>query len=239
MIRANFFDAIRPHFGGKMDQDQVTGINALLEAGRDLPLHHMANVLAQVRRETGGIMAPIKETVQASHKNRNPTDDEVVRRLDRAFAAGKLPWVKTPYWRDTPSWFGRGQIQITHKRNYDLFGIRNPDDALKLDVSARVAVEGMRDGKFTGRKLSDYRFPEALSSPPDLNPRRIVNGRDGSDADVARFHRQFAAALEASGWGQPVRNVPGPIRTAEALHEAPEARGGLWAWVMSLLGAKR
>jgi hypothetical protein len=239
MIRAKFFDAIRPALGGKLDQDQVNGMNALLAAGEGLPLHHMANVLAQVRRETGGIMAPIKETVMASHKNRNPTDDEVVKRLEKAWTSGKLPWVKTPYWRDTPSWFGRGQIQITHKRNYDRFGIKNPDDALRLDVSARVAVEGMTKGMFTGRKLSDYRFPEALSSPPNLNPRRIVNGQDGSDAEVARFHRQFAAALEAADWGKPVRAVNPPPRTPEALQDMPEApRGGLWARLLKLLGAK-
>jgi hypothetical protein len=239
MIRAKFFDAIRPALGGKLDQDQVNGMNALLAAGEGLPLHHMANVLAQVRRETGGIMAPIKETVLVSHKNRNPTDAEVVKRLEKAWTSGKLPWVKTPYWRDAPSWFGRGQIQITHKRNYDRFGIKNPDDALRLDVSARVAVEGMTKGMFTGRKLSDYRFPEALSSPPSLNPRRIVNGQDGSDAEVARFHRQFAAALEAADWGKLVRAVNPPPRTPEALQDMPEApRGGLWARLLKLLGAK-
>jgi hypothetical protein len=74
-------------------------MDALLDAGKDLPLHHMANVLAQVRRETGGIMAPIKETVMSSHEDRNPSDSVVVGRLDRAYAAGLLPWVTTPYWR--------------------------------------------------------------------------------------------------------------------------------------------
>ena len=236
MIRAKFFDVIRPAFGGKLDQDQVAGMNALFDAGRDLPLHHMANVLAQVRRETGGIMAPIKETVMASHKNRNPTDAEVVKRLEKAWAGGKLPWVKSPYWRGNPAWFGRGQIQITHRENYAKFGISNPDDALRLDVSARVAVKGMAEGMFRGRKLSDYRFPEALASPPAMNPRRIVNGQDGSDAEVARFHRQFATALETARWGQvgslAVNHAP---RTPEALQPMPEApRGGFWAWVFNL-----
>lgn len=237
MIRAKFFDAIRPAFSGKLDQDQVNGMNALFDAGQDLPLHHMANVLAQVRRETGGIMGPIKETVMASHKNRNPSDADVVKRLEKAFAAGKLPWVKTPYWRGVPSWFGRGQIQITHRANYAKFGITAPDDALKLHISAHVAVTGMRDGLFTGRKLGDYRFPQALSSPPAMNPRRIVNGQDGSDAQVARYHRQFAAALEAAHWGvsgsMAVNHAP---RTAEALQDVPAApRGGWLAWLFNLI----
>ena len=216
MNRTAFYTAIRPAFGGSMGEAQVTGINALLDAGRDLPLHHMANVLAQVRRETGGHMAPIKETVMPSHKDKNPSDAEVIRRLDRAFARGQLKWVKTPYWRD--GWFGRGQIQITHRANYAAFGISKPDDALHLPISAHVAVTGMREGKFTGRKLSDYSFPAALDAPPKQNPRRIVNGQDGSDAEVAKSHRQFAAALEKAGWGS---NITKP--TPPAPKPAPES----------------
>ena len=53
MIRRKFFDAIRGAMGS-LDPETVAGIEALLDAGRHLPLHHMANVLAQVRRETGG-----------------------------------------------------------------------------------------------------------------------------------------------------------------------------------------
>jgi predicted chitinase len=195
--RTTFLEVVRPFFNGKLDQDQINGMFALLDAGKGLPLHHMANILAQVRRETGGIMAPIKETVLASHKDRNPSDAEVISRLDRAFSAGRLTWVKTPYWRD--GWFGRGQIQITHKSNYDKFGVTK-DQALVLRHSARIAVEGMSKGMFTGRKLSDYNFPTDLDNPARTNPRRIVNGVDGSDKDVARFHRQFATALQKARW---------------------------------------
>jgi predicted chitinase len=197
MNRETFFKAIRPAFRS-LNVRQVEGMESLLDAGRHLPLHHMANVLAQVRRETGGHMAPIKETVMPSHKDKNPSDAEVIRRLDRAFAAGKLKWVKTPYWRD--GWFGRGQIQLTHQKNYAKFGITNPEDAMQLQVSARIAVQGMERGMFTSKKLADYAFPAALDAPPARNPRRIVNGQDGSDAEVAGFHRQFVAALEKAGW---------------------------------------
>ena len=197
MDRSAFFRSIRPSFGGWLDQSQVDGMSALLDAGADLAFHHMAHVLAHVRRETGGIMAPIKETVQPWHNDKNPSDAEVIRRLDAAFAKGQLPWVKSPYWRD--GWFGRGQIQITHEGNYRKFGVTK-DEALELSHSARIAVTGMRDGLFTGRKLADYRFPNALDAKPRDNPRRIVNGEDGSDEQVAGFHRQFATALAAAGW---------------------------------------
>jgi hypothetical protein len=217
MNRDTFFKAIRPAFRS-LNVRQVEGMESLLDAGRHLPLHHMANVLAQVRRETGGHMAPIKETVMPSHKDKNPSDAEVIRRLDRAFAAGKLKWVKTPYWRD--GWFGRGQIQLTHQKNYAKFGITNPEDAMQLQVSARIAVQGMEHGMFTSKKLADYAFPAALDAPPARNPRRIVNGQDGSDAEVAGFHRQFVAALEKAGW-EPAN----PSRT-EHPAAAPQSASG-------------
>lgn len=219
MNRETFFNAIRPAFGS-LNVRQVEGMNALLDAGQHLPLHHMANVLAQVRRETGGYMFPIKETVMPSHKEKNPPDAEVIRRLDRAFAAGKLKWVKAPYWQD--GWFGRGQIQLTHRANYLKFGITNPENAMQPEVSAKVAVRGMAEGLFTGRRLADYDFPAALDAPPKLNPRRIVNGQDGSDAEVAGFHRQFAAALENAGWEPARMNHPGKQALQPRPRLAPE-----------------
>lgn len=215
MNNAAFFDAMRKHFGGRLSDYQVQGMSALLLAGADLPLQHMANVLAQVRRETGDHMAPIKETVMPYHKDKNPSDATVIARLDKAWKAGKLRGVKEPYWRD--GWFGRSQIQLSHRRNYERMGLaigvdllRNPQLALNLDVSAKIAVTGMRDGMFTGKRLSDYRFPEAVDNPAATNPRRIVNGPDGSDKEVARFHRQFAAALEAARFGREAPAQPQP-----------------------------
>jgi hypothetical protein len=215
MNKQIFYATIRNHFGGKLDGAQVDGMDALLDAGSDLPLHHMANVLAQVRRETGGIMSPIKETVMAHHKDKNPSDSVVVGRLDKAFADGNLPWVKKPYWRT--GWFGRGQIQITHKANYDKFGV-NKLQALQQPYSAQIAVRGMRDGMFTGRKLSDYTFPAALANPPSSNPRRIVNGPDGSDAEVGRFHLHFAEALYKAGWDEvEAKTTAAPVQDSAQL----------------------
>ena len=206
MNRVKFFNALRTRssvlFGSSLTTPQVMGVDALLDAGKDLPLHHMANVLAQVHHETGGGMYPVKETVLPNHNDKLPSDAEVKRRLEAAWSSGRLRQVgvKTPYWRDGA--FGRGQIQITHEKNYAKFGITNYSDALKLDVSARIAVEGMRDGMFTGKKLSDYDFPSALNNPPRTNPRRIVNGPDGTDDKIRATHFAFVWALEAGGWGE-------------------------------------
>jgi len=210
MNREAFFAAIRPAFGNRLSQPQVAGIEAILYAAIEakvLDPHHVAHVLAHVRRETGGYMSPIKETVMPSHRDKNPSDAEVMQRLERAFARGKLPWVKKPYWRDGA--FGRGPIQITHWRNYEKIGraigvdLRGkPDLAMDPTIGGKIAVIGMRDGLFTGKKLADYRFPAALDAAPKNHPRRIVNGQDGSDAEVAKFHRQFHAALVKAGWSE-------------------------------------
>lgn len=213
MNREAFFAAIRPAFGNRLSQPQVAGMEAILDACIDAKVtdvHHVANILGQTRRETGGYMSPIKETVMPWHKDKNPSDATVMQRLDRAWAAGKLGKVKKPYWRTGE--FGRGQIQLTHAENRAKFGIRNRDDLLKLDVSAKVAVVGMRDGLFRGHKLADYDFPAALDAPQRNNPRRIVNGNDGSDAEVAKFHRQFHAALVKAGWSEAVKPAEAPKR---------------------------
>jgi hypothetical protein len=77
---------------------------------------------------------------------------------------------------------------------------------------------------FTGRMMSDYSFPAALDAPPDRNPRRIVNGKDGSDKEVAGYHRQFAAALDAADWGGEVTYAADPGHTPTANPLGPLSR---------------
>lgn len=227
MNMQKFYASVRASlYKGILVQSDVDGINSILEVCKGVGVtdpHHVANILAQVHHETGGYMLPIKETVMPNHKDKNPSDEEVIRRLDNAFAAGKLPWVKTPYWRK--GWFGRGQIQITHEEMYAKVGNRigvnlvgNPNLALNLGVSAMIAVVGMSEGLFTGRKLGDYKFPEALDAEPKQNPRRIVNGVDGTDKEVARVHRLFYNALLASVEGNvPVTPNPKPVRNRSVI----------------------
>ena len=219
MNREAFFTALRKRdsglFGTSLSPKQKAGIESILDAveGELTDVQHVANVLAQVYRETGGYMSPIKETVMPWHKDKNPSDAEVIRRLDRAWAKGQLKGVKAPYWRDGE--FGRGQLQVTHRDNRlklaAVTGIdfgNNRDLLLDPKSSAIAAVAGMKFGIFRGKKLADYKFPDALDAPPSRNPRRIVNGNDGSDREVAQNHRVFLAALEAAGWGAKPRLVP-------------------------------
>ena len=244
MNRANFFAQLRRRdsgvFGSSLSQAQVEGTEAILDAaawhGLEDP-RHVANVLGQVYHETGGYMSPIKETVFASHRDKAPSDSEVIRRLDRAFSRGQLPWVRTPYWRD--GWFGRGMIQITHKRNYRKLGDRlgvdlvgDRDLTLNPEISARIAVVGMAEGLFTGVGLSDF-FNDGRDDA--RGARRIVNGPDGTDSKVAGHHNAFMRALREGGWQLPAE--PGPVKpTPEDEAEDAEA---LLAYIAKLIDDHR
>lgn len=109
MDRTAFFGGVRSSlFGGRLSQPAVDGLEAIIaspERNRITDIRHVVNIMAQVQHETGGYILPIKETVYASLKDKNPPDEAVKKRLEAAFAKGRLSWVKTPYWRD--GWFGR------------------------------------------------------------------------------------------------------------------------------------
>lgn len=206
--RAEFYTDLKKSSGtfkGRLTTPQVAGIESLLNAAISHKvdnLHHVANMLAETHHETGGYMSPIKETVMPSSSNKNPSDATVITRLDNAWKKGQLPWVKEPYWRD--GWFGRGQVQITHKDNYAKVGkaigvdlVKTPDLALDPVISGEIVVVAMLEGLFTGKKLADFNFPTALNADVPHNPRRIINGKDGTDIEVAKTHRVFYNALVA------------------------------------------
>ncbi len=233
MNRKAFFDLAKASlFGGRLTVQQVDGMDAILDACERhgvTDIDHVAHVLAHVRRETGGYMLGIKETVMPHHADKNPSDATVIARLDNAWAKGALGKVSRPYWRDGA--FGRGPIQITHWGNYEKFGKRlgvplrtNPSLALDPKIGADIAVVGMKEGLFRKVKLSDFKFPEALRAPPDKNPRRIVNGKDGSDQEVAASHRLFVSALRGAGYGEIAAAARGPtVAEAKAYHAEVEA----------------
>lgn len=197
-----FAYARRAPFGGRLSQGQIDGMNALFRcwASHKIPgpdNRHLAYILASVFHETGGRMVPVRETFAS-------TDAGAIAALDKAWKAGKLGQVSLPYWRkdkDGKSWFGRGDIQITHKENYNKLGERigvdlvgNPSLALDLDVSAEIAIVGMLEGLFTGKKLTDY---FNLKKDDPVGARAVVNGRDKAKL-IARYYKSFLDALEAA-----------------------------------------
>lgn len=209
--KETFFSALRARnsgvFGTSLSQKQVSGTEAILDACVDFPLSHTAHVLAEVYRETGGGMWPVKETVYSYSKDQNPSDALVISRLERAWKRDQLPWVHVPYWRD--GWFGRGQIQLTHEDNYrkasalvDVDLVSNPSAALNLEVSAKIAAEGCRAGMFRGHRLADFDRPDGYDH---YSARDIVNGDKKAVGDeIAESAAAFEKALKAGNW----RSVP-------------------------------
>jgi hypothetical protein len=65
--------------------------------------------------------------------------------------------------------------------------------ALVASTSALITVGGMRDGDFTGMKLSDYIKPGSVDY---VNARRIVNGTDRAE-QIAGYAEKYEEALRA------------------------------------------
>lgn len=178
-------------------------------------------------------MQPVIETRQPGEAT-NPSVDEAIRRLEKAWAAGKMPWVKTAYWRKDAaglSWLGRGLPQVTHRVNYERaereLGVpftKRPELMLKIEHAVPVAFEGMVEGWFTGKKLSDYL---AGTKPDYLNARRIINGTE-SAATVAGYAVKFESALRASGFGA-VKTDPVPAPSPAVPTPANDNEPGFWA----------
>lgn len=198
-----FFVKARPIFGGHYNASEVEGLNAIMgeTERRNIPdIRWPSYMMATSYHETGGTMQPVIETRQPRETS-NPSVDTAIARLERAWAAGKMPWVHQPYWRKDAaglSWLGRGLPQVTHKANYEWAeketGIpftKNPDLMLVMANAVPVMFIGMIEGKFTGKKLGDY-FNATKDDPRDA--RRIINALESADK-VARYHRLFLSAL--------------------------------------------
>ena len=188
----------RAPFGGRLTQLQVEGVERLIAAwDRNAPQpadeRQLAYVLATIFHETGGRMQTVRETFATS-------DAQAIRRLDAAMAAGRLRQVSKPYWR--AGWFGRGDVQTTHERNYRKVGeaigvdlVADPAKLLNPDVSAKAAIVGMLQGLFVpGHDLDRYFNPER--EDPE-GARRIINGTDKASL-IAGYYRNFLDSLEAA-----------------------------------------
>lgn len=165
-----FFDRIRRAvFGGRLTPTQVDGIEKIM-AFRDkmwptMSYDELAYVLATVVHETAFTMQPIAERGSKKYLQSKPY----------------FPWI------------GRGLVQITWEKNYKLFRISNPEDALKWPVALDVCFRGMVKGMFTGKRLADYIVPG--KKPNYVGARRIINGTDRA-ALIAGYALAFQDALK-------------------------------------------
>jgi hypothetical protein len=238
-----FAYARRAPFGGRLSDGQVKGMNALFRcwASHKIPGSDnnrlLAYILASVFHETGGRMLPVRETLAS-------TDAGAIAALEKAWKAGKLGQVKTPYWRkdkDGKSWFGRGDIQLTYRVNYDALGKRigvdlvgNPSLALDVDISAEIAIVGMLEGLFTKRKLTDF---FNLKKDDPIGARAVVNGTDKAKL-IAGYYKSFLDALEAATLAR-FNGQPADVAALDAQPDnVPAAQSkSLWTIVAGVFGA--
>jgi len=103
---------------------------------------------------------------------------------------------------DGARFHGRGYVQLNGRRNYAkekaLTGVdllNDPDQAKDSAVAYEIATQGMIDGWFTGRKLSQ--FIKDGESPDYENARTIINGHDKA-ANIADIARRFSEVLLAA-----------------------------------------
>lgn len=181
----DFFDSIRASlFGGSMRENQVSGVNFLLKATEGLPLRHRAYILATTHHETGPSSSALHWTPR--REIWGPTEAQS-RYEGRKDLGNTQPG-------DGKKFLGRGYVQITGRANYkrassvigkDLVAI--PELALDPEIAAKIIVNGMTAGWFTGKKLSDYDHYTSM--------RRVVNGTDRAEL-IAGYAEKFEKALK-------------------------------------------
>lgn len=215
MDRAIFYSHIRNDpFSGSMTPSQVAGIDALLDAWPStITLPQMAYVLATVFHETGARMQPIREGFKRTDKEAR----DYVKRQGYKYAE--------PDPGSGQVYYGRGLVQLTWRKNYDLMSKRmgldlvsSPDLMLQPGISARVLFDGMEHGLFTGKALSNY---FGIGDADPLNARRIINGLDRA-AMVAGYYQGFLTALQAGNGAHVV--VPAVERTTPAPRYAEDVK---------------
>ena len=233
---AFFAYARRSPFGGRLTQSQVSGMNALLdywEGDNDGDIRKCAYVLATAFHETATTMQPIienltyssAERIKAVWPSRFNSLAEAKTYVKRPEAlANKIYGGRSDLGNtkagDGYLFRGRGFVQITGRRNYTAFGKRlgidlagKPDLALTLEYATRIIFDGMEDGVFTGKKLSQY-FSDQTEDP--VNARRIVNGTDKAGL-IEDYYYAFLGALKAAV----AKNPPTDVTPEEAAPDRP------------------
>jgi len=222
----------RAPFGGRLSQGQVDGVKRIIRVYEqeypDGPDEHLAYILATCFHETGARMQPVRESFATS-------DAQAKRRLESAWKSGRLGQVSKPYWRQ--GYFGRGDVQLTHRTNYRKMGLKlgldlvnKPSLALKPEISAQIMIVGMTEGLYTGKSLNDYTTEKGFNA---VAARRVVNGTDKSKL-IAGYYKNFLDSIKAAREAPDMAPIPdAPERGAEPDQKSPQQSPTFWTLVVS------
>lgn len=194
------FDILRAKFG-KLSQAQVDAINFIVDAmdkDKSITYPQGAYILATTWHETATTMLPIAEYGKGKGRPYGTWQRNSKGEL-YAYKNGNrnTVYLQSEY---PHLYYGRGYVQLTWFDNFDLASkklgcdfLNNPDDVMKPEYAIKVMLEGMKQGWFTGRKLSDYIHQ---SKKDYVNARRIINGMDKANL-IAGYADTFEKALRS------------------------------------------
>ena len=181
------FDILREQlFGGKLSTSQVQALNFLVErcklGGMSYP--ECAYTLATVYHETG---VPVKgKGVERTMRPIKEVGSEAYLRSKKYY----------PY-------IGYGYVQLTWKDNYSRIGkligvdlIKNPALALDKEIAAKIMVQGMLNGWFTGVGFRRKRPVGRYDRKAYVRARAIINGTDKEEL-IADYAMVFEKALRS------------------------------------------
>lgn len=207
MNKQVFFNAIRLSLFKTLSQSQVQGMEYLLEESykHGFTIPELAYCLATAYHETAYTMMPIAE-----------------------YGRGKGRKYGVPVPPYNHIYYGRGYVQLTWSYNYVKAGdilnvdlLRYPDKAMDPKIAADVLYYGMKQGWFTGRKLSDY---IAGTKKDYVNARRIVNGTDKATTigeHAVKFENALSEALYGKEPTSIIVDVPAPKPVAPVAPAVP------------------
>ena len=194
------FDIIRKALG-KLSESQVSAFNHIvsaMDADKSISYPQGAYILATIWHETATTMLPIAEYGKGKGRPYGTWERNSKGEL-YAYKNGNrnTVYLQSEY---PHLYYGRGETQNTWFDNYEklskVFGVdflKNPDLLLTQEWSTPVTIYSMKNGLYTGRKLSDY---INQSKKDYLNARRIINGMDKASL-IAGYAETFEKALRS------------------------------------------
>ena len=157
-------------FHGGITQQQVDGMDAILDAWEDNPrsdnLRHLSYPLATTAHETGFTMQPIEEYGKGSGMEYGKLDPETGQ-----------------------TYYGRGYVQLTWRDNYARADKElsftgedscewHAENALDPDTAAEIMFQGMEEGWFRGDEKGRQTLERYFNETTDdsYSAREIING---------------------------------------------------------------
>ena len=181
-MTAGGFTILRNAFG-RLTQSQVDELNFLVgefDKDKSVSYPQAAYMLATVWHETAHTMLPIEEYGKGKGRTYGTWFENSLGKL-YSFIDGlkKVAYLFDDY---PHLYYGRGYVQLTWWANYDKASkklgidfVNHPEYALQREHAVKILITGMKEGWFTGRKLSDY---ISGNKKDYVNARRIINGMD-------------------------------------------------------------